>query len=108
MKSIRGTRPTVFVLSAGAVLVGLAALLVVRVASGARPEAPRAAVPPPRLVEAATLTVPCWSCEETRTTWPIRFRTDLGTLVDFFLCLVAFGVIKTAALWRERSRPPRT
>ena len=27
------------------------------------------------------------------------FRMDLGLLVDFWLCLLAFGVIKTA--WRQ-------
>ena len=30
----------------------------------------------------------------------IRFRTDLGTLVDFCFCLVAFGIIKALATWR--------
>jgi len=38
----------------------------------------------------------------------IRFRTDLGTLVDFWFCLVVFGIIKTFAAWRERSRPPKS
>lgn len=80
MSSIKENRPAVFVLSAGGVLVALAALLVIRVAAGARPEAPRAAVPSPRAVDVATLSVPCWSCEEARTTWPIRFRTDLDLL----------------------------
>jgi hypothetical protein len=34
----------------------------------------------------------------------IRFKTDFGTLVDFWFCLVVFGVIKAVARWRERSR----
>ncbi|HQR68035.1 MAG TPA: hypothetical protein PLB02_11615, partial [Thermoanaerobaculia bacterium] len=51
-----------------------------RFAAGARPEAPRAEVPPPRSVDVATLAVPCWSCEEARTAWPISFRTDLDVL----------------------------
>ncbi len=29
-----------------------------------------------------------------------RFRTDLGTLVDFFFCVVAWGLIRTARKWR--------
>lgn len=28
------------------------------------------------------------------------FRLDLGTLVDFWFCLVAFGLIRTARRWR--------
>lgn len=27
----------------------------------------------------------------------VPFKTDLGTLVDFFFCLVIFGAIKTVA-----------
>jgi hypothetical protein len=31
------------------------------------------------------------------------FRMDLGMVVDFWFCLVALGVVKTAAWWsRER------
>jgi uncharacterized membrane protein len=29
-----------------------------------------------------------------------RFRVDLGTVVDFFFCLVAYGLIRTARKWR--------
>jgi hypothetical protein len=29
-----------------------------------------------------------------------RFHTDLGTLVDFWFCLVAYGLIRTARRWR--------
>lgn len=29
-----------------------------------------------------------------------RFHTDLGTLVDFWFCVVAFGLIRTARKWR--------
>ena len=29
-----------------------------------------------------------------------RFHTDLGTLVDFWFCLVAYGLIRTARKWR--------
>jgi hypothetical protein len=28
------------------------------------------------------------------------FRLDLGTLVDFFFCVVAYGLIRTARKWR--------
>jgi hypothetical protein len=28
------------------------------------------------------------------------FRIDLGMLVDFWLCLVAYGLIRTARKWR--------
>jgi hypothetical protein len=28
------------------------------------------------------------------------FRLDLGTLLDFFFCVVAYGVIRTARNWR--------
>jgi hypothetical protein len=37
----------------------------------------------------------------------IRYKTDLGTLVDFWFCLAVFGVIKTVVGWRERSKLPR-
>ena len=33
----------------------------------------------------------------------VPFRMDLGLVVDFWLCLVAFGVIKTIAGWRRGS-----
>lgn len=29
-----------------------------------------------------------------------RFHTDLGTMVDFFFCVVAYGLIRTARRWR--------
>lgn len=29
-----------------------------------------------------------------------RFQTDLGTLIDFFFCVVAYGLIRTARKWR--------
>jgi hypothetical protein len=29
-----------------------------------------------------------------------RFHVDLGTLVDFWFCLVAYGLIRTARKWR--------
>ena len=29
-----------------------------------------------------------------------RFRVDLGTVVDFFFCVVAYGLIRTARKWR--------
>ncbi len=29
-----------------------------------------------------------------------RFQVDLGTLVDFFFCVVVFGVIRTIQRWR--------
>ena len=30
------------------------------------------------------------------------YRLDLGLAVDFWFCLVAFGVMKTAQWWRHR------
>lgn len=30
------------------------------------------------------------------------FAIDLGLLVDFWLCVVAFGLIRTAQWWRHR------
>lgn len=30
------------------------------------------------------------------------FKMDLGVLVDFWFCLVAFGLIRTAIWWRHR------
>ncbi len=32
------------------------------------------------------------------------FRFDWGTVVDFWFCLVAFGIVKTVAGWREKAR----
>lgn len=29
-----------------------------------------------------------------------RFHIDLGTLVDFWFCLVAYGLIRTARKWK--------
>ena len=29
-----------------------------------------------------------------------RFQLDLGTAVDFWFCLVAYGLIRTARRWR--------
>ena len=29
-----------------------------------------------------------------------RFHVDLGTLVDFWFCLVAYGLIRTARRWK--------
>jgi hypothetical protein len=37
----------------------------------------------------------------------VPFRIDLGLVVDFWLCLVAFGMIKTIAGRRRRSDRPR-
>ena len=34
------------------------------------------------------------------------FRMDLGLVVDFWLCLVAFGVIKSLGGWRRGSNRP--
>jgi len=30
------------------------------------------------------------------------FQMDLGLVVDFWFCLVAYGLIKTAQWWRRR------
>lgn len=35
---------------------------------------------------------------------PMKF--DLGTVVDFWFCLVIFGLIKTIAGRRRRAHPP--
>jgi hypothetical protein len=37
----------------------------------------------------------------------VGFKTDLGTLVDFLLCLAVFGIIKALARPREGPRLPR-
>ncbi len=29
-----------------------------------------------------------------------RFQFDLGTVVDFFFCVIAYGLIRTARRWR--------
>lgn len=29
-----------------------------------------------------------------------RFQVDLGTVIDFWFCLVAYGVIRTIRKWR--------
>lgn len=34
----------------------------------------------------------------------VPFRMDLGLVVDFWFCLVAFGVIKAVAGWRRKSK----
>jgi hypothetical protein len=34
----------------------------------------------------------------------VPFQIDLGLVLDFWLCLVAFGVVKTLAGWRRDSR----
>lgn len=37
----------------------------------------------------------------------VPFQIDLGLVVDFWLCLVVFGMIKTVAGWRRDSSRPR-
>jgi len=37
----------------------------------------------------------------------VPFQIDLGLVMDFGLCLVAFGTIKTVAGWSRRSSPPK-
>jgi hypothetical protein len=32
-----------------------------------------------------------------------RFKIDLGMAVDFWVCLVVFGIIKTVAGWKSRA-----
>ena len=34
----------------------------------------------------------------------VVFKFDLGMVVDFWFCLVAFGVVKTVAGWREKRK----
>lgn len=36
------------------------------------------------------------------------FHIDLGMVLDFWICLVAFGLIKTIAGRRHDSKPPKT
>lgn len=79
MRSIRERRPALVFLSAGGVLLGLGALLPVRVASGAPPDPPHWEVIASRSTGDDALPIPCWSCEGARA-WPIRFRTDLDLL----------------------------
>jgi hypothetical protein len=35
----------------------------------------------------------------------VPFRIDLGMVVDFWVCLVVFGIIKTVAGRRDSKRP---
>lgn len=35
------------------------------------------------------------------------FKLDLGMIVDFWFCLVVFGMIKTAARWRRSCNRPK-
>jgi len=35
----------------------------------------------------------------------VHFKMDLGTVVDFWLCLAIFGAIKTIHAWHERRKP---
>jgi hypothetical protein len=37
----------------------------------------------------------------------VPFQIDLGLVVDFWLCLVVFGMIKTVAGWRRASNRPK-
>jgi hypothetical protein len=37
----------------------------------------------------------------------VPFQIDIGLIVDFWLCLVAFGMIKTVAVWRRASNRPK-
>jgi hypothetical protein len=37
----------------------------------------------------------------------VPFQIDLGLVVDFWLCLVAFGLIKTAARQKRDATSPR-
>jgi hypothetical protein len=32
------------------------------------------------------------------------YKMDFGVLVDFWFCVVAFGLIRTAMWWRQRKR----
>jgi hypothetical protein len=32
------------------------------------------------------------------------YKMDLGMLIDFWFCVVAFGLIRTAAWWRQKKR----
>jgi hypothetical protein len=34
----------------------------------------------------------------------VPFQMDVGLVVDFWFCLVAFGVIKSMGVWWERGR----
>jgi cytosine/uracil/thiamine/allantoin permease len=37
----------------------------------------------------------------------VPLKIDLGMVVDFWFCLVVFGIIKTVAGWRRESKLPR-
>ncbi|HXM21214.1 MAG TPA: hypothetical protein VN948_08120 [Terriglobales bacterium] len=37
----------------------------------------------------------------------VPFQIDIGLIVDFWLCLVAFGMIKTLAAWSRASNRPK-
>jgi hypothetical protein len=34
------------------------------------------------------------------------FKFDLGMIIDFWFCLVVFGIVKTVAGYRQRSHRP--
>jgi len=38
----------------------------------------------------------------------VPFKIDLGMVVDFWFCLVVFGIIKTVVGWKRESKPPRS
>jgi hypothetical protein len=77
------------VILAACVVIGLAALLTVRLVAqgststapraGARVRAPSASVPSPSPIVLTDLTVPWWGSGRSET-WPVRFRTDLDLL----------------------------
>jgi hypothetical protein len=100
MRPIRERRPALFVLSAGGVLVGLAALLVVRVTSGAQADSPRREVLAARSAGDEAPSIPCWSCEEARRSWPIRFRTDLDLLAP-----LGKGTANAAVWFKDFAKP---
>lgn len=82
MESNVEKRRLIAVTAAATILVMLAGLLIVRVlARDAEAGAPPAGmVPPPAPVNVAELEVPGWSFPTARTTWRLRFRTDLDML----------------------------
>jgi len=37
----------------------------------------------------------------------VPFHVDLGSLIDFWFCLVVFGLIKTITAWKRASHRPK-
>jgi hypothetical protein len=117
---IRSNRPTpvVRIALAAAVVIVLAILLGVRIAAQAPGTSSGvtdpslalpytgfpspASVPEPAELPASALSVPCWSCPDSRE-WPVRFRTDLDLLAP-----LGDGEENAAVWFKDFTKPDGT